>query len=72
LSWLVQPVREVPGVFLERIIQDLHEYVHGSVAELVFNLDEVGISDLEDRKRRKLSSPTRCLARGYIMRYLEI
>jgi hypothetical protein len=41
-------------VFLERIIQDLHEYVQGCVAELVFNLDEVGISDWEDRKTQKV------------------
>jgi hypothetical protein len=40
---------QVPGVFLERIIQDLHKYAQGCVAELVFNLDEVGISDWEDR-----------------------
>jgi hypothetical protein len=36
---------QVPGVFLERIIQDLHENVQGCVVELVFNLDEVGISE---------------------------
>jgi hypothetical protein len=36
---------QVPGAFLESIVQDLHEYVQGCVAELVFNLDEVGISD---------------------------
>jgi hypothetical protein len=45
---------QVPGVFLERIIQDLHEYVQGCVAELVVNLDEVGISDWEDRKTKKV------------------
>jgi hypothetical protein len=38
-------------------IQDLHNDVHGSVAELMFNLDEVGISDWEDRKTRKQSLP---------------
>jgi hypothetical protein len=41
---------QVPGAFLERIIQNLHEYVQGYAAELVFNLDEVGISDWEERK----------------------
>jgi hypothetical protein len=41
-------------VFLERIIQDLHEYVQGCVVELVFNLDEIGISDWEDRKKKKV------------------
>jgi hypothetical protein len=45
---------QVPGAFLERRIQDLHKYVQGCVAELVFNLDEVGISDWEDRKAKKV------------------
>jgi hypothetical protein len=54
---------QVAGVFLERIIQDLNEYVQGCVAELVFNLDEVGISDWEDRKTQKGIA---------IMEYLEM
>jgi hypothetical protein len=45
---------QLPGVFLERISQDLHEYIQGCVAEFVFNLDEVGISDWEDRKTKKV------------------
>jgi hypothetical protein len=47
---------QVPGVFLERITQHLHEYVQGCVAELVFNLDEVGISDWENRKTKKVTA----------------
>jgi hypothetical protein len=43
-----------PEAFLERIIQDLHEYIQGCVAELVFNLDEVDISDWEDCKTKKV------------------
>ena len=43
---------QVPRVFLERTVQDLSEHVQGCVAELVFNLDEVGISDWEDRKAK--------------------
>jgi hypothetical protein len=38
----------------EIIIQDLHEYVQGCIAELVFNLDEIGISDWEDRETKKV------------------
>jgi hypothetical protein len=38
-------------------VQNLNEYVQGSTAELVFNLDEVGISDWEDRKARKIVVP---------------
>jgi hypothetical protein len=45
---------EVPRVFLERIIQDLYEYIHGCVAELMFILDVVGISDWEDHKTKKI------------------
>jgi hypothetical protein len=36
---------QVPGAFLETIIQNLHEHVQGCVVEQVFDLDEVGISD---------------------------
>jgi hypothetical protein len=38
-------------------IRDLQDSVQGWVAELVFNLDEVGISDWEDRKTRKAIIP---------------
>jgi hypothetical protein len=40
---------QVPGAFLERISQHLHIYIQGCVAELVFNLEEVCISDWEYR-----------------------
>jgi transposase len=36
---------QVPRVFLDRAIQELNEHVKRCIAELVFNLDEVGISD---------------------------
>jgi hypothetical protein len=39
-------------MFLERTDQNPKEYVQGCVAELVFNLDEVGILDLADRKMK--------------------
>jgi hypothetical protein len=32
----------------------LREYVHGMEAELVFNLDEAGMSDWDDRKDKKV------------------
>jgi hypothetical protein len=41
---------QVSRLFLERTVQDLKVHVQQCVAELVFNLDEVGISDWEDRK----------------------
>jgi hypothetical protein len=36
---------QVPRAFLESTIHDLNEHVDGCVVELVFNLDDVGISD---------------------------
>jgi hypothetical protein len=48
---------QVPCPFLERIIHDLNEDVQGCMAELVLNLDQVGISDWEDRKSRKVVVP---------------
>jgi hypothetical protein len=41
-------------VLLERTVQNVNEYVQGCTAELVFNLDEIGISDWQDRKARKV------------------
>jgi hypothetical protein len=35
-------------------MQDLHESVQGCVVELAFNLDEVGISDWDNRKTKKV------------------
>jgi hypothetical protein len=45
---------QVSQVFLERAVQNRNENVQGCTAELVFNLDELGISDWDDRKARKL------------------
>jgi hypothetical protein len=36
---------QIPRVFLERIIQSLHNYIQGCVADLMFNLDDVDIMD---------------------------
>jgi hypothetical protein len=49
---------EVPRVFLDETISSLREFVQGMKAEIVFNLDEVGISDWEDRKDKKVVVPT--------------
>jgi hypothetical protein len=48
---------QVPRVFLKRTIQDLDDYVQGCLAELVFNLDEVSVSDWEDRKTKAVILP---------------
>jgi hypothetical protein len=39
---------------LDETIRCLREYVHGMKAELVFNLDEAGMSDWDDRKDKKV------------------
>jgi hypothetical protein len=44
-------------MFLERTVKDLKEHVQGCVAELVFNLDEVGILDWEDGKMKTVIVP---------------
>jgi hypothetical protein len=48
---------QVPRAFLERTIRNLNEHVQGCTAELIFNLDEFGISDWEDRKTRNAVVP---------------
>jgi hypothetical protein len=48
------PRLEIPQSFLDMMIACLSEYLPGSCAELVFNLDEVCISEWEDRARRKV------------------
>jgi hypothetical protein len=51
------PRLEVPQAFLDTAIECLKEHVQGACAELVFNLDEVGISEWEDRVERKVIVP---------------
>jgi hypothetical protein len=48
---------EVPHCFLEETIRCLGEFVQGRPAELVFNLDEVGISNWEDRHTKNVIVP---------------
>jgi hypothetical protein len=45
---------EVPQTFLQRTVQHLNKYVQGCATELVFNFDEIGILDWEDRKTRNI------------------
>jgi hypothetical protein len=48
-------------MFPDRTVQNLNKGVQGCVAELVFNLFEVGISDWKDCKTRKVLVPTTML-----------
>jgi hypothetical protein len=43
---------QIPRMLLQRTEQDLKEHIQTCVAELVFNLDEVAISDCGDRKTK--------------------
>jgi hypothetical protein len=52
---------QVPRALLERTIQDLHQYVQGYVGDWVLNLDEVCISDGEDRQIKKVIVPAAML-----------
>jgi hypothetical protein len=50
---------QVPRMFPERTVDDRNEHIQGCVAELVFNLDEVGISNCEDRKTKIVIGPAK-------------
>jgi hypothetical protein len=52
-----EPHLHVPRIFLGKTIRSMYEILHGCPADLVFNLDEVGISDWEDRKPRRVAVP---------------
>jgi hypothetical protein len=45
------PRFELPQVFLQAGLHGFRDHVHQACAELVFNLDEIGISEWEDRCR---------------------
>jgi hypothetical protein len=49
---------EVPRVLLDPAVEGFQHHVYGSSPELVFNLDEVGISEWEDRHQRKVIVPS--------------
>jgi hypothetical protein len=52
-----EPRLQVLRIVLEETICNLHETLRGCPANLVFNLDEIGISDWEDRKPKKVVVP---------------
>jgi hypothetical protein len=49
-----EPHLQVPQMFLEERMRSMHETLQGCPVDLVFDLDEVGISDWEDRKPKKV------------------
>jgi hypothetical protein len=52
-----EPRLQIPRAFLDQTVQAMDEAVRDRPADLVFNLDEVGISDWEDRKSKKVVVP---------------
>jgi hypothetical protein len=55
---------QVSRMFLERTVQDLKEHVQRCMAELMFNLDEIGISDRGDRKTKTKTDIVPAAMRG--------
>jgi hypothetical protein len=49
---------QVPRVFPETAIESLRTHIHDTCAELAFKLDEVGMSEWEDRVERKVIVPS--------------
>jgi hypothetical protein len=52
------PRPEVPRDFLEAAIESFRDHVHNGCAELIFNLDEIGISEWEDKIERHVIVPS--------------
>jgi hypothetical protein len=48
---------EVPRCFLNETVQYINEFVNGLPTKLIFNLDEVGISEWEDRISKSVIVP---------------
>jgi hypothetical protein len=48
------PRLDMPRAFLEAVINGFRYHVHNACAELVFNLEEIGISQWEDRHERRV------------------
>jgi hypothetical protein len=52
-----EPRLQVPRIFLDQTGHSMHGAVQDRPTDLVFNLDEVGISDWEDRQPKKVVVP---------------
>jgi hypothetical protein len=54
---------EVPRRFLDETVRCLNKFVNGLPIELIFNLDEVGISEWENRISKNVNIPKSMIAR---------
>jgi hypothetical protein len=53
------PRLEVTRVFLQAAIDRFRDFVHNACAELVFNVDEISVSEWEDRSERRVVVPSK-------------
>jgi hypothetical protein len=53
-----KPRLEVPRAFHEAAIAGFGDTVHNACTELVFNFDEIGVSEWEDRIERRAILPS--------------
>jgi hypothetical protein len=54
-----KPRLEIPRTFLDRYLALIQEYVSLVLTELMFNIDESGFCDWEERKPKGVLIPTR-------------
>jgi hypothetical protein len=52
------PRLDVPRAFLEAATDGFRDHIHNACAELLFNLEEIGISEWEDRRARRVIVPS--------------
>jgi hypothetical protein len=51
------PRLDLPRIFLDKTTRSYREHIQEMRAELIFNLNEVGMSDWKDRKETKVIIP---------------
>jgi hypothetical protein len=59
----------VPRIFLEAAIEGVRTHVQNACADLVFNLDEIGISEWENRVERKVIVPSAMREQRFFMEF---
>jgi hypothetical protein len=57
----------VPRAYLEQHIATMKTHIVGKFSELIFNLDEVGSSEWEDRRPRKVIAPRKFHRKMFII-----
>jgi transposase len=60
---------EAPRVFLEAAIESIRTHVQNACAYLVFNFDEIGINEWDDRVERKVIVPSAIREQKILMEF---